>query len=120
MPIEITRGPIKIVEKLWGMEVWYVNNELVCEKELLVKVGGCSSYHSHNVKDEVFYIVRGICYVKGDEECILLHPDESIRIRPGTKHMFWVPVGFHSNCVIKEVSTHHDDADVVRYEESKI
>jgi mannose-6-phosphate isomerase-like protein (cupin superfamily) len=53
------RGPINIVEKGWGNEVWIANNSLYCGKILNLKKGKRCSLHFHKLKTESFYLHRG-------------------------------------------------------------
>ena len=124
---------MKIVKKVWGVETEIVNNEEYCMKFLDIDVGGCSSLHYHKRKDETFYVLRGICLVelgkfeyKGSMTLSpkLCGPGTAIRLMPYTVHRFWVPNDLspgvdYTECRLIEVSTHHDDEDVFRLEESK-
>lgn len=116
----IGSGFIKTVEKLWGREYWIANTPLYCLKLLQINPGGCCSLHYHPKKDETFYVNEGSCHVQIGEETRELVPGDSVRIPPGTPHRFWVPKGQAKGCEIMEVSTHHDDSDVIRLEESTL
>ena len=107
-----------IVRKVWGIESWYVNNELYCGKMLWVYPRYQCSLHRHLVKDETFYIHEGgpITLEIGEEIRVLALGD-SVRIPPGTWHRF--ANHEYGHALIMEVSTHHDDADVERKEESR-
>lgn len=108
---------LKHVRKLWGRELWVVNTELYCAKYLYLNAGSACSLHRHSVKDETFIVLSGNCLLEyGDSrrEMVAYH---SQRIAPGTWHRFSNPGA--AICVILEVSTHHDDADVERKEPSK-
>jgi quercetin dioxygenase-like cupin family protein len=105
------------VKKVWGKEFWVVNNELYCMKYLRIEPGGFSSLHSHTVKDETFHVTEGWCYLSIDGEERLMNTTDTVRILPGQKHRFWVPKKA-DGCTIVEISTHHDDEDVTRYQES--
>jgi len=52
----------KIVRKEWGFEDWIINSETYnfCGKRLVLKKGYQSSIHYHEIKNEVFYISKGI------------------------------------------------------------
>lgn len=113
-------GYLKTVEKLWGLEYWIANNSRYCLKILRIRVGGCCSLHYHPLKDETFYVNEGSCQIQIGEESRTLMPGDSVRIPPGTLHRFWVPKNQSYGCEIMEVSTTHDDSDVIRLEESCI
>lgn len=111
--------PLRIVEKLWGREEWLVNNELYCLKRLIIIPGGCCSLHAHRIKDETFVGEIGSFMLEVDDDVMEFKFSDSFRILPMVKHRFWVqPKGLRASFL--EVSTHHDDADVIRYEESKL
>lgn len=108
---------LKHVRKLWGREVWLVNSDLYCAKHLYLDPGFACSLHRHPVKDETFLILSGNCLLEyGDSRREMVAYDRQ-RIAPGTWHRFSNPGD--ALCVILEVSTHHDEADVERCESSK-
>src|SRR6266576_140851 len=117
--MQVGHQPIQVVSKQWGNEIWIANTEKYCLKFLNIYVGGCCSLHYHNEKDETFYVDEGTCYLKLEEETFVLSEGDSVRVKPGGLHKFWVPKEFSRGCRILEVSTHHDDADVIRLEHSK-
>ena len=105
----------KFVYKVWGEEIWLVNNDRYCGKLLVVNKGAECSYHYHPKKKETFYCLEGYgtLIVNGKEE--LLAPFSRPKtIEPGDKHKF---IGI-TPLVIIEVSSFHDDEDVVRLSES--
>lgn len=112
---------INQVEKVWGIEYWVVNNDKYCMKLLQINPGGCCSLHRHPIKDETFYVNEGTCMIEVSGEIQTLNPGDSVHIPPETPHRFWVPRGINAvPCEIVEVSTRHDDEDVVRLEPSKL
>jgi mannose-6-phosphate isomerase-like protein (cupin superfamily) len=111
---------MKKVEKTWGYEIWFENNEKYCGKELFVRSGEWSSkgkYHYHLIKDETFYIISGILVLdyedKHDElQSILLYQRDTFRVPPGMKHRFSSQT--LGGCKFIEVSTKHMDEDSYR------
>ena len=101
---------IKKVKKIWGSEEWLVNNELYCCKILNLKKGYRCSIHYHKVKDETFYVLKGIVLLELFGKKIILRKGDSIRIKPYTLHRF---TGI-KNSKILEISTHHEDSDSYR------
>lgn len=101
------------VPKDWGTELWLVNSPLYCAKILQVRYGWTSSFHCHRTKTETFFLRDGIVLLQVGEEEALLYPNGAgITLEPGTYHRF---TGLASPvATILEVSTQHDDADVVR------
>ena len=106
---------------LWGTEFWMVNNELYCMKYLKVNPGFQCSIHCHKNKDETFLGVSGYLQIDihnrsgkriGDAA---IEPGGWFRIKPRTYHSFHA----YNTVWVMEVSTHHDDKDVVRIQESR-
>jgi len=105
---------MKEVTKIWGKEVWIVNDEY-CGKFLYVKRGAWCSCHKHPIKKETFKVVEGTIELHLENEKFHLDSDSlPVTIEPDTFHRF---CGV-TDAIILEISTHHDDEDVVRLEES--
>ena len=109
------------VEKVWGREYWLENNDSYCAKLLHVRAGYQCSLHYHKIKDETFLVIEGAVTLETTLarhlQPRILYAGQKTRIHPYIAHRF---TGLApSGAVILEVSTHHDDADVVRLEESK-
>lgn len=106
---------VDIVPKVWGYEKWLENNDKYCCKILSVKKGYQCSLHYHKSKDETFVVTEGHVRLELGKEVLHLRPGAFVRIPPNTHHRF---TGIE-NSLIMEVSTHHDEADSYRLEESK-
>ena len=106
------------VEKLWGFEEWIYNGDAgYCMKTLHFRDPAVqSSLHYHPVKHETMLVVEGECDIEVDGTVYRKVRGEGHVIPPGTPHRIRAVNG---PCVIVEASTHHDDADVVRIEESR-
>jgi len=109
------------VQKLWGVEYWLVNNDKYCWKLLQLNPGAQSSLHYHPIKDETFFVLVGDVYLETvSKGGLLLHtllrPGDFRRLQPGRPHRFRAAF---STAFVLEVSTSHDDKDVVRLEESR-
>lgn len=112
------------VTKKWGFEIWFANDESrdYCGKELYIKAGHRFSYHYHEVKDEVFYLVSGFVLVEfgeGDELPDRMDCDHRRILLPGQR--FHVPTGlrhrvssYSEDSRLIEVSTFHRDEDSFR------
>jgi mannose-6-phosphate isomerase-like protein (cupin superfamily) len=105
------------VNKPWGYEKIWAENERYVGKTLFVRKGERLSLQLHRVKDETIYIVRGQLRLtlEGDDgelEYYELRPGEARRIPPGRRHRFQ---GIE-DCELVEVSTPELD-DVVRFED---
>jgi mannose-6-phosphate isomerase-like protein (cupin superfamily) len=109
--------PIKIVEKVWGRELWLVNEENYCAKILQIKQWYQCSKHYHPIKHETFIVLTGVVFVEVGFENRRMLCGESQVIPTGAPHRFGT--NFTGGASILEISTHHDDNDVVRLEESR-
>jgi len=103
------------VNKLWGREEWLVN-DAYCVKRMTLNEGYQCSLHYHEVKDETFYVIDGTVMLNVDGVMHRLEAGDFRRIKPGSLHRFHATGG---PATFIECSTHHDDADVVRLEESR-
>lgn len=110
----------KFVEKSWGYELWFENNEKYCGKLLFVEYRKWSSkgkFHYHPKKDETFFVVKGdllleIANEDGSVRRQYMPPKASIRIKPGKRHRF--TSASLQGCEFVEVSTTHSDDDTIR------
>jgi uncharacterized cupin superfamily protein len=106
---------LKTVDKLWGRELWLVNNDKYCGKILELNPGYCSSYHCHHKKTETFYCLEGSFTLNiGGKHLHLVVGDEPTTIYPNQFHSFWA----REPTKILEVSTTHSEKDVERANES--
>lgn len=107
---------MKEVKKVWGEELWIVNNDKYCGKLLFLNKNAISSYHYHKIKQETFYILKGQIALTIEGKDYMLDSRSSPKtIMPNQKHKVY---GITSS-VILEVSTPHDDKDVFREVESR-
>lgn len=102
------------VPKVWGSEDWIINNEKYCGKRLLLNRGYQCSVHYHEIKEETFYVNKGLVLLQVGNERILMKPGESLEIKPGEKHQF---IGI-TDAEIIEFSTHHNEEDSHRETQS--
>jgi len=105
---------MKIVPKVWGEERWIVNKDY-CGKILILKKGHQCSLHFHRQKDETFYVSKGIVKLEYGKKTRIMYPGDSQYIPHRKVHRF---TGVEDSEII-EFSTHHDDGDSYRLEESK-
>ena len=106
----------KKVEKLWGHEEWIENNEKYCMKVLVFQPGFQSSLHYHPIKHETMLVVSGECEMEVEGKVERLEAGQGHIIPPGTKHRFKAVNG---PCIVVEASTHHEDSDCIRIEDSR-
>jgi len=103
------------IPKVWGKEKIIVNNDEYCGKLLCLDKGATSSLHYHKTKQETFYALEGqVALTIDGKEYILNSYSKPRTILPNQKHSFF---GI-SDSIIVEISTHHDDKDVVRLSKS--
>ncbi|MCK9595843.1 cupin domain-containing protein [Candidatus Pacearchaeota archaeon] len=117
---------IKKVNKIWGNEEWIVNTDKYCGKILNVKKGKRGSLHYHKNKDETFYILKGKILmesitpenINGQNynipEIRVMKEGDVKHITPLMKHRY---SGLEESVII-EFSTHHEDSDTYREEDS--
>lgn len=114
-PIELV---LREVEKVWGKEVWVVNNEKdnYCCKFLHVKAGKEFSYHFHKDKAESFWLQSGraiLRYINTETaiiNCIHLDRSTPVEIPRFVPHSVFA----EEDSVILEISTFHKDTDSYR------
>ena len=102
---------IKKVKKIWGEEIWIVNEEY-CGKKLVLKRGFRCSLHEHRKKDETFYLIRGKILMEVGDRKWIMKPEDSVHISQNVLHRF---TGL-TNAQIIEFSSHHEDSDSYRKE----
>lgn len=104
---------VQLIDKSWGNECIFANNEFYCGKQITVIDQWSSKglYHSHPRKDETFFVVNGELLLDVDGKKMVLYPGDTYRIRPLTPHRF---KAVNLSCTFIEVSTTHDDGDVIR------
>ena len=108
---------MKEVKKKWGKEVWLVNEPEYCGKLLYIDKGASSSIHYHPKKKETFYCGAGAVLITSGDEGSIYYPDsEPVTIPPMRKHLFY---GLLERNILIEISTHHEDDDVVRLTKSR-
>jgi len=107
----------KRVEKTWGYELWIINNELYCGKLLVFKEGKQFSMHYHLLKDEAWYVSKGVFTYKyidtetAHQNEILIKEGDCIHLLPGQPHQL---LALTEGATIFEVSTQHFDSDSYR------
>ena len=101
--------------KVWGHEVWLVNNELYCGKILYLKKGYRCGMHYHEKKDETFYVLKGHILMELNDETFTMSSGSAIRVFPGDKHRF---TGI-TDAEILEISTQHFEDDSYRLTKSE-
>jgi uncharacterized cupin superfamily protein len=108
----------KVVEKLWGKEIWAINTDNYCLKFMELKPNFYCSRHKHFKKIETFIVQKGemvVTFHQYDGDAVTMFrmkPGDQLTLEAGMYHQF-------SNqttevCQFLEVSTHHDDDDVER------
>lgn len=108
------RGPVTIVPKGWGREVWISNNSLYCGKILEINQGKRCSLHFHKLKTETFYLRAGRLRVfikrapdAAEVEEFELKAGQCMDILPGLVHQMEAL----EDAELFEFSTQHFDSD---------
>lgn len=108
---------MRTVNKPWGREEIFAENERYAGKILHLSAGHSLSLQYHERKDETLYVLEGEVLLLVEEEGAMqerrLGPGQAYRIRPGIKHRMRAARA----CVIFEVSSPELD-DVVRLEDA--
>jgi mannose-6-phosphate isomerase-like protein (cupin superfamily) len=106
----------EIHEKVWGREIWWVNNADYCSKTLEINKGYYVSLHRHANKREHFITRKGhvVVALENEDGKIKFHDlyeGHVIEIPVGRYHSFY---GFDLENEILEASTVHFDSDSYR------
>ena len=109
---------MEIVEKAWGREIIFANNDKYCGKLLVYdKAGSIGSMHFHMKKHETFYVQRGSFRIHkidtkdASKHSIILKEGTAWVNEPGQPHQI---ESLEDNSVIIEASTTHYDDDSYR------
>lgn len=105
------------VEKPWGHELVFAENERYAGKILHLEAGHSLSLQYHERKDETLYVLDGevvlLVEIDGAMKEVALRRGEAFRIRPNVRHRLRAA----RSCDIVEVSSPELD-DVVRLEDA--
>jgi mannose-6-phosphate isomerase-like protein (cupin superfamily) len=108
---------MRTVQKPWGREEIFAENERYAGKLLHLSAGHSLSLQYHERKDETLYVLEGEVVLVVEEEGTMrerrLGPGQTYRIRPGIKHRMRA----EQPCVVFEVSSPELDY-VVRLEDA--
>lgn len=109
------------IDKVWGTEIILDNNPHYCAKWLVIKPGFACSLHRHHIKRETFHVIEGRVGIEFGSDAATLRMEakdvgDGMHVPPGLFHRFWSMMP--ERAILLEVSSHHDDADVERLEES--
>lgn len=107
-----------VIEKAWGREIIFANNEMYCGKLLIYdKAFSKGSMHFHMTKHETFYVQKGEFRIRwintvdaSIHEQILKEGDTWVN-EPGAPHQI---ESLKDNSIIIEASTTHYDDDSFR------
>ena len=109
----------KYVEKEWGSEEWFANNESCnyCGKILNIKKNKGTSMHFHINKHEVFHVLEGTLRVDWidtkttEKHSTFVHQGFSMEMPQGVPHSL---IGYEIDTKLIEASTFHRDSDSYR------
>lgn len=107
-----------IVDKAWGREIIFANNEMYCGKLLIHdKAGSLGSMHFHMKKHETFYVQKGSFRIwwidtkTAKMNSTHLKEGDTWQNSPGFPHQI---EALEDDSVLIEVSTTHYDDDSYR------
>jgi len=100
----------EIHKKVWGHEKWLFNTPNYCSKILYLNKDYRCSMHHHKIKDETFYILKGLVLMEKNGDSIKMKVGDSIHISPNDEHRF---TGLLDSEIL-EVSTEHYESDSYR------
>lgn len=107
----------KKVDKWWGYELHYRNDELYCMKWLHLEHGGATSMHFHVGKHETLLVMSGILTVETtynkESKFRRLGPGTAMVVAPGYVHRL---IAAEGPVDLIEASTEDHDDDSVRIE----
>ena len=114
---QIEKYEPKILERVWGQEIFVAETEFYLGKVLKMRAGTAGGLQRHVEKDETFYLLEGEALVTSDDgsgelEMRVMLPGESYHIPAGAPHK----VDAIKDCLFFEASTPHYD-DRIRMEE---
>ena len=119
----IQPNDIKFVPKRWGYERWLVNNEKFCGKELFIASGKYTSFHWHEIKEEMLYVQSGVLgwiwlddredtgHPADTHQWMKIYPGGGFYVLPNIIHQLYAVEG---DVVIIETSSQHFDEDSYR------
>ena len=115
------KGLVQQIEKPWGHEVLWANNNKYLGKIIHINRSKRLSMQYHEKKDETIYVLNGVLIVHigvdskdQPESTVVLKEGESLRIQPRTIHRFCAPIDGYVRLI--EVSTPEID-DVIRIQD---
>ena len=114
--IDARKNAVKRVEKAWGYELWFANDEAnnYCGKIVHIYAGSKFSMHYHMVKAETLYVLTGkvkVRIINGQTAAVEegeLVAGDAFEIRPGLPHQL---EAIDSYAQVLEASTFHMDSD---------
>ncbi|MFC1566603.1 cupin domain-containing protein [bacterium] len=104
---------MKVVEKPWGQETWFVHNDKYLGKLISIKKDTRLSKQYHEQKQETFYSIKGRFILELNEELIEVHERQAITIMPGDVHRV---IAKYCDVELIEISTPESE-DIVRVED---
>jgi mannose-6-phosphate isomerase-like protein (cupin superfamily) len=102
----------KIINKTWGYEYIFYNNEY-CSKTLTIYPNQKTSYHYHPIKHEVITVVSGVANIVISGNNYILNQNQSVLIQPNTPHSI-SNLSLEENLLIAEASTKDNQSDSIR------
>ena len=105
----------QIVDKRWGGELIYVNEDY-CMKLLLIEAGKKTSMHFHVQKAETLMVIEGVLQIdyitkEGENKTVHLSKYNAFTVNPGLPHQL---IALDKDVLLVEASTYDQPEDSVR------
>lgn len=111
-PHHVATPPAKVVDKPWGREIWFADEDRYAGKMLMVRAGERLSLQLHERKKETLMVLTGQVSVQLGDSRFSALPFTRFTIEPRTVHRFTA----EQDSILLEVSTPDLD-DVVRLQD---
>lgn len=97
--------------KCWGENVEVFQTDYVSVNLLHLLEGGVCSWHHHQHKANLFYLISGKVRIKTEDGVTMLSPGESVYVPPLIKHQF---EALESSEMIEVMYVSYDRDDIIR------
>lgn len=103
------------IQKSWGYEIIYTNNELYCCKKLYIKRNSSCSFHLHMEKHETLFVISGTLYIDSTHDKVTrtheVKPGQAFVVAPGYIHSLRAE---NTPVTLMEASSPSYDTDSIR------
>lgn len=97
--------------KIWGTNTEVFRNDSCSVNVLEVKKGGTCSYHRHQSKYNLFYVLSGSIVITTDLGDTTIREGQTFTVLPRTGHLFR---GLEDSRMIEVMFVSYDESDIER------